>query len=281
MKIVDRLLVTFGAFVVALGVSLADADVRFFAATQLSSLVYYNNTTTQINANTVDGADSAGIYVTGGGDNNSTRGGYFFAGGNENSTPGAAIVHAGNVASGLVQLRTSGTQPIDLMTNSVTQWRVDSSGNLVGVNTAGGQIFENTSDATDNAALKISGGGAVESITRGAYLTLHGNESAGGTGGVDLSAGNVSGAHIVLRAANASGTVIFRPANTTLWTMGTTGDLVGAGTGTIGWALVSGANTACTTTCTTPCVIGQNTATFALVACTDATADVCLCAGAS
>lgn len=49
----------------------------------------------------------------------------------------------------------------------------------------------------------------------------------------------------------------------------------------IGWALISGANTACNTTCANACVVGQNTANFALVACTDATADVCLCAGAS
>ncbi len=49
----------------------------------------------------------------------------------------------------------------------------------------------------------------------------------------------------------------------------------------IGWALVSGANTACNTTCTSACVIGQDTVTFALVACTNAIADVCVCAGAN
>jgi signal peptide peptidase SppA len=49
----------------------------------------------------------------------------------------------------------------------------------------------------------------------------------------------------------------------------------------MGWTLVSGANTACNTTCTHACVFGQDTATYALVACTDATADICLCAGAN
>lgn len=45
------------------------------------------------------------------------------------------------------------------------------------------------------------------------------------------------------------------------------------------WALVAGANTACDTTCTHACVFGQDTATYALVACNSALADVCMCAG--
>ncbi len=50
---------------------------------------------------------------------------------------------------------------------------------------------------------------------------------------------------------------------------------------TIGWSLVAGANTACTTTCTNACVFGQDTATFAIVDCANAIADVCVCAGAN
>ena len=50
-------------------------------------------------------------------------------------------------------------------------------------------------------------------------------------------------------------------------------------TDSIGWAGVAGANTACNTTCVSGCVFGQDTATMAMVACTDATADLCLCAG--
>lgn len=50
----------------------------------------------------------------------------------------------------------------------------------------------------------------------------------------------------------------------------------------IGWSLQTGANTACNTTCTAGCVFGWNTAAGEVaVACTDATADKCLCAGAS
>lgn len=51
----------------------------------------------------------------------------------------------------------------------------------------------------------------------------------------------------------------------------------------IGWSVVAGANTACNTTCTSACVFGVNTAATEadIVACTDATADECLCAGAN
>jgi len=61
------------------------------------------------------------------------------------------------------------------------------------------------------------------------------------------------------------------------------GTMIGTGTATIGWAVVAGANTACTTTCTTPCVFGVNTAATEadIVDCADATADECLCAGAT
>lgn len=51
----------------------------------------------------------------------------------------------------------------------------------------------------------------------------------------------------------------------------------------IGWSIVSGANTACNTTCTFACVAGQDTgdANKPLVGCADATADLCICAGAN
>lgn len=48
-------------------------------------------------------------------------------------------------------------------------------------------------------------------------------------------------------------------------------------TTSFGCTISSAANTACTTTCTTGCFFGEDTGTNAVVACTDATADVCLC----
>lgn len=53
-----------------------------------------------------------------------------------------------------------------------------------------------------------------------------------------------------------------------------------------GWSVVTGASTACNTTCTSACVVGFDVGTLGvavahLVACTDASADECLCAGAN
>lgn len=49
------------------------------------------------------------------------------------------------------------------------------------------------------------------------------------------------------------------------------------------WSVTAGANTACNTTCVSACVFGVNTAATEadIVACSDATADECLCAGAA
>jgi hypothetical protein len=72
---------------------------------------------------------------------------------------------------------------------------------------------------------------------------------------------------------------------------GITGNLTGGGTitststGSLGWSYVTGANTACTTTCTSAAVFGVDLAAGAsapvIVGPSAATADACVCAGAS
>jgi len=53
-------------------------------------------------------------------------------------------------------------------------------------------------------------------------------------------------------------------------------------TNNIGWTPVNAANQACNTTCVSGCVFGMNTGALGnFVACTDATADTCICAGPS
>lgn len=50
----------------------------------------------------------------------------------------------------------------------------------------------------------------------------------------------------------------------------------------LGWSAVNVANQACNTTCTSACVFGMNTGALGnFVGCADATADTCICAGAS
>lgn len=62
------------------------------------------------------------------------------------------------------------------------------------------------------------------------------------------------------------------------------GTVTSSATGTIGWSIVAGANTACTITCTSACVMGFDDGAAdaeTVVDCADAAADKCLCAGAS
>lgn len=70
--------------------------------------------------------------------------------------------------------------------------------------------------------------------------------------------------------------------------VGVTGAVVGtstitsSATGSLGWSIVAGANTACNTTCTFACAAGQDAdAANVLVACDNAAADLCICAGAN
>lgn len=50
----------------------------------------------------------------------------------------------------------------------------------------------------------------------------------------------------------------------------------------LGWSVVAGANTACNTTCTNACVFGEDTSVIGtVVGCTDASADLCVCAGSN
>ena len=61
-----------------------------------------------------------------------------------------------------------------------------------------------------------------------------------------------------------------------------TGDITSSDAGDIGWSIVAGANTACSTTCTFACVAGQDAdAANVLVDCANAAADLCICAGAN
>lgn len=73
-------------------------------------------------------------------------------------------------------------------------------------------ISARTADGADNGSVRISGGGAVDDPSRGAYLDLYGNENSG-AGWALLGSGNASGADIRLDALDD---LIFRfGANTT------------------------------------------------------------------
>ena len=142
-------------------------------------------------------------------------------------------------------------------------------------------ISASTSNADDDGQVSIAGGGGAPT-PRGAYVTASGNESSG-NGNATVGSGDASGADVLLAAKD--GVLITSEAGATAWTFDiVAGTMIGAGTGSVGWVIVDQAdNQACNTGCTAPCVAGQDLAgaNKPLVSCTDATADICLCAGAS
>lgn len=165
-------------------------------------------------------------------------------------------------------------------------WKTAYFGTSVLFSASAFEIAATTADAADTKRMQITGGGSSE-ISRGAYLYLYGNESGSSTkgdwylrsGDVSTNGGNghISARNTLLIQKNESG-------YQDNWTFDlVTGEFIGAGTGSIGWAVISGADTACVTTCTTPCVFGVNTdsLTADIVGCADGSADKCLCAGAS
>lgn len=137
-------------------------------------------------------------------------------------------------------------------------------------------ISGTTSDAADTQSLCLTGGGLCNSAGRGGYLFLSGADVGGAnSGGVTLNGvANIrfttTQNDTLALTLNTSQAAIFA------------GAVTSTATGSLGWSVVAGANTACTTTCTGAAVFGQNTdAAGIIVGPSDATADVCVCAGAS
>jgi len=142
-------------------------------------------------------------------------------------------------------------------------------------------ILQGTSDGADSRITYIDGGGSA-SATRGAFAQFSGNES-GGVGGLVLSAGSIAGASLQLVSPASNGAIYASVNGSIRWTFGSAGTFVSSNiTNDIGWTPVNAANQACNTTCTTGCVFGMNTGALGnFVGCADATADTCICAGAS
>lgn len=129
---------------------------------------------------------------------------------------------------------------------------------------SGDQLLNITAEGADGAAYR-----AAASITF----------NSDGTPGSSDMPGNII--FNVTADGAASPTQAMKIGNTKAITIA--GTLQGTSTSGLGWVIASGANTACNTTCgISSCAFGADTATdFDAVACSDATADVCICTGAT
>lgn len=150
-------------------------------------------------------------------------------------------------------------------------------------------IRPSTADGDDDAYVCLASGSAC-SRNGGAYIIANGNELASVGGDLELSTGAGAGDVMYFyQAANAEMTIAASdttiPTNNLVVTAGnvSTGGTVTSSRATdLGWSAVNAANQACNTTCTSACVFGMNTGALGdFVGCADATADTCICAGAS
>ncbi len=146
-------------------------------------------------------------------------------------------------------------------------------------------ISGSTADADDDSILRLCAAGLCNASTRGSTLQIGGNEASdpgiyaftGATATADATFA-VTDDFIVETVAGADSLVI----DTATAAAGFTGTIRSSATADLGWSVVNVADQACNTTCTSACVVGIDTlGTGGFLGCAIATADSCICAGAS
>lgn len=179
-------------------------------------------------------------------------------------------------------------------------------------NSAGGALTVDTGDGTGSSAggaANFTSGNGGATGAGGALNVTSGNAGATGPaagGAINVTVGDTkgtdqAGANLTLKSGRGTGTgaggsIIFQTAAAggsgssnnslaTVMTLASTGTAVFAGND-MGWSVVDQTdNQACTAGCTNACVLGianaTGTAVTNLVSCSDATADLCVCAGSS
>jgi hypothetical protein len=154
------------------------------------------------------------------------------------------------------------------------------------------------------AVLETSAGTDEFTFSNAGVFTANGSGTFGGSGQSTISSGLIinnakngaSGDDLIMYGdttddllhVDASANTVCVGTSTCTEVLSVTGNILNTGTvtssatGSFGWSIVTGANTACTTTCTFAAVMGWDTAvTEVAVSSSDATADKCLCAGAN
>lgn len=135
-------------------------------------------------------------------------------------------------------------------------------------------------DGADNVTLILSSTSCAsgDCTARGGNVQAVGNEVATIGGSVLAQLGGATGN---FRVIGENGGINIFDVEDSDNSATFAGKIFSTATSDIGWTVQSAANQACNTTCTSACIVGQETTSKAFLACTDATADVCLCAGAS
>jgi hypothetical protein len=198
-----------------------------------------------------------------------------------------AIRHGGAMTNAIT-IPISMTASVDFVNTNATA-QVNSTGQVRIGNTTAPSVSSGT-----HIGLTLAGGLAPSITSTMVFYPLNitptinfsaGTPGAGSYEAIHIAATETAlptGTNYMVRALGGAA------AATPIWSVTNTGNETLAGTLTssrttdLGWAIVNVPNQACNTSCTSACVFGINTAAIGnLVTCTDATADSCLCAGAS
>jgi hypothetical protein len=113
--------------------------------------------------------------------------------------------------SGDMQIRNDGSYAMafDTWTGSALTEKmlIDSAGNIIIAGQTVNHIKTNTSDGSDNKGMVINSAGGSGSSSRGAYISMYGNEHASLAGDMYITAGNTTNAELRLHAVHSGGTV--------------------------------------------------------------------------
>ena len=237
----------------------------------------------EFRAQTANAADSNVMCLTGGGDcEDHARGSFLYLAGADAGGANAGDIYLGSTDDMFFQSGTGGNIALKLDDSGVLNFTPGTAAGRTLTWGDGGttatqalSVLASTSDADDDSTLNLAGGGAV-GPTRGASLVLAGAD----VGGANAGDATLNSSDDVIIKTGTSGTqaVSIDESQNIVFA----GTFIGTGTSTLGWTVQNAANQACTTTCVTPCVFGMNTGALGnFVLCSDATADTCVCAGAS
>ena len=113
--------------------------------------------------------------------------------------------------SGDMQIRNDGSYAMafDTWTGSALTEKmlIDSAGNIIIAGQTVNHIKTDTSDGSDNKGMIINSAGGPGSSSRGAYISMYGNEHASLAGDMYITAGNTSNAELRLHAVHSGGVV--------------------------------------------------------------------------
>jgi hypothetical protein len=113
--------------------------------------------------------------------------------------------------SGDMQIRNDGSYAMafDTWTGSALTEKmlIDSAGNIIIAGQTVNHIKTDTSDGSDNKGMVINSAGGSGSSSRGAYISMYGNEHTSLAGDMYITAGNTSGAELRLNAVHSGGVV--------------------------------------------------------------------------